>query len=144
MAKTEQHVRGSKTSIAMNSKDAVMLGKFQDPKEWKVLPWEPSDNVRLLVGAAGARMLVRVSQESIQLTVKGVGPAVPEFASAAAKLVGHTKMPSANRSSLTSHGGGDESPPGWVRRAARCGSAHQCRFHRSVCHLACNAALSQR
>lgn len=36
-------------------------------------------------------MLVRVSQEAIQLTVKGVGLAVPDFASAASRLVGHTR-----------------------------------------------------
>ena len=49
---------------------------------WWVLPFDPTDSVKMSGGAAGTRMVVRVSQEAIHLTFKGVGLAVPAFMSA--------------------------------------------------------------
>ena len=59
---------------------------------WWVLPFDPTDSVRMSDGAAGTRMLVRVSQEAIHLTFKGVGLAVPAFMSAAKTLLDSTRF----------------------------------------------------
>jgi len=91
LASRQLGLRGSKQSIAMGSDDAVKFRKFGAGEPWIILPWEPADSIRLLGGAAGARMLVHTSQEAVPLIIKGVGLAVPDFASAAQTLLRTTR-----------------------------------------------------
>ena len=92
LASTQMGVRGSKDAIAMGSEEAIKIWKGISSEAWWVLPFDPTDAVRMSGGAAGTTMLVRVSREAIHLTFKGIGLVLPAFMPAASTLLSCTRF----------------------------------------------------